>query len=183
MNILNLGCTAEFDMVYSREHDGIREFEKSVGNAGYDLYVDPVWFKEKHNGIIALVPGETVLLSTGLRIGVPNEWYGQVFERGSTGTKAMKYGAGVIDSSFNGIVQVVITNASNGLIILANDETMNKSLDMMMEGDIVYNIEKAVAQMVFLPVPKVNIKEVCSCEIINRESERGEAMLGSTNKK
>ena len=47
---------------------------------------------------------------------------------------------------------------------------------------IVYPYEKAIAQFVVLPVPNTTIEEVTEEEFNQYTSERGEGMLGSSNK-
>lgn len=161
----------------SKENEFVKVPKKRDEDAGYDLFVDPIWFKEKYGSYIHLKPQQTIMLSTGIRTIISSDYYIQIQERGSTGVKAMKYGAGVIDSGFNGIHNVVITNCSDKTIVLHDSR-----VTPIEDDQVYYSIDKAVAQFVILPVPKVEIEEVSVDEVLNRESERGESMLGSTNK-
>lgn len=171
------------DLRVSKENEMVIVPTKTEGNAGYDIYVDPIWFEKAYGDIAVAHVGETLMLSTGIRTVIDSGWYIQIQERGSTGTKAMKYGAGVIDSNFRGIHNVVITNCNNKPIVYYNDKKITKEqLEVIEKIGIAYPISKAVAQFVILPVPKVEIKVVSPEEILSEVSERGEKMLGSTNK-
>lgn len=163
----------------SRENDKVVIPNKREGDAGYDAFIDPVWFEEKYKGYLKIKPRETVMLSTGIRTQFSSDYYLQFEERGSTGTIAMKYGAGVVDSNFTGVLNVIITNCGDKDIILYDEKSVFTYTE---DGAINYPISKAVAQFVMLPVPKVEVIEVYPESIINRETERGENMLGSTNK-
>ena len=52
----------------------------------------------------------------------------------------------------------------------------------LVEDAIVYPNTKAIAQVLFLPVPVLNVVEVSVEEIQAQTSERGEGALGSSGK-
>lgn len=87
---------------------------KNQEDAGYDIYS---CFEEDYLVIPSL---ETVLVPTGLASALPDTHYFQIQERGSTGSKGMKYGAGVIDSSYRGAWFVPITNCTNKDMIITD---------------------------------------------------------------
>ena len=62
-------------------------------NAGMDIYP---CFDEEY---MIIMPGETVLVPTGIASAIDDDYYIQIQERGSSGSKGIKYSAGVIDSS------------------------------------------------------------------------------------
>jgi dUTP pyrophosphatase len=157
---------------FSRENELVKLPTKSEEDAGFDLYVDPEWLKEQ-GGEVIITPQETKLFPTGLRSVIEPNYYAQIQERGSTGVKALKYGAGVIDSGFRGVWQVLITNCSNKSIRISNHEK---------EGYIHYSALKGIAQFVVLPVPKTSIEEATIDEVLKTPSHRGEGMLGSSGK-
>lgn len=61
---------------------------KDDENAGYDLYP---CFAEN---FIIIEPLETKLIPTGIATAFSSNYYAQIQERGSTGSKGIKYGAG-----------------------------------------------------------------------------------------
>ncbi len=157
---------------FSRQNKLVKLPTKSEEDAGFDLYIDPEWLKEQ-GGEVVIEPQETKILPTGLRSVIEPNYYAQIQERGSTGVKALKYGAGVIDSSFRGVWQVLITNCGDKPIRISNHE----------KGDYIhYSALKGIAQFVVLPVPNTNIEEVSVDEVLKTPSNRGEGMLGSSGK-
>lgn len=79
-------------------------FEKDPGNAGYDLYSD-------EDKVIA--PQDTVLIKTDLRLEFPDNLVGRVCPRSGLSLKAkLDVFAGVIDSSYTGIVGVILYNSN-----------------------------------------------------------------------
>lgn len=172
---------------------------KREGDAGYDLYIDRDWFN-MNKGVIMLLPqGDTFVFPIGLKSVIPNEYYAQIQERGSTGIHAMKYGAGVIDASFRGEWKIIITNCNSSKPIFIYDDSivrdkkevireyfatkMCSSLENIVLDDyIFYPISKGIAQFVLLPVPKVEIEEVTEEDIELNTTERGAGMLGSSGK-
>lgn len=169
-------CTIVPKIKFSKENYRCTIPSKSEENAGYDLYIDPIANREQ----IIIKPLETKMLSTGIRAVIPEDYYAQIQERGSTGVKAMKYGAGVIDSSYRGIWNIVITNCSNKDIVLY-DDTISGTVDAD-PNTILYPMSKAIAQFVLLPVPKVEIEEISPEEVLSNKTERMEGKLGSSGK-
>jgi len=121
-------------------------------DAGYDLM--------SNNGGIILRPGETVLVSAGIKIQVPKGYEAQVRPRSGL---ALKHGItvlnspGTIDSGYRGEVGVILHNS----------------------GDHLFEIEKydRIAQMVINKIehPKIIIGKV---DI----TDRGAGGFGSTGK-
>ena len=161
---------------FSRENKSVKIPTKREGDAGRDLYVDLEWLNREHGGEIVLEPLQTAIISTGLRSIIPESHYAQIQERGSTGIKAMKFGAGVLDASFRGIWNIILTNCSDKIIRIAEDNHCQNP------SEIFYPANKGLAQFVFLEVPKVEIDEVSPEFILNSASERGEGKFGSSNK-
>jgi dUTP pyrophosphatase len=78
----------------------------SATAAGLDLYCDL-------DAPLALQPGETTLVSTGVAVEIPAGHFGLVKDRSSLALKGLRTSAGVIDSDYRGEVKVVLTNASS----------------------------------------------------------------------
>lgn len=176
---------------------------KDDENAGYDIYA---CFDEDY----MIIPGhKTGLIPTGIAAAVSNKYYLQVHERGSTGSKGMKYGAGVVDSSYRGEVFICINNVNlNDIVIskLDKKELFDKygetddftgerfirygedEFDLIFEDDdvyykpIIYPYSKAIAQLVVHEVPVMNKKEISYEELKEIPSKRGAGSLGSSGK-
>lgn len=143
---------------------------KTDGNAGYDVYA---LFPETYR---IIKPHETVMIPTGIASIVEEDFYFQLFERGSTGTKGIGQRCGVIDSSYRGEWFIPITNHNNKPIIIF------KSGETVPDGYIAYPYEKALTQAVLLPVPRTIVKEISNEEFSKYGTNRGAGMLGSSGK-
>lgn len=147
---------------------------KEKENAGYDIYA---CFDEDY---ITIKPLETKLIPTGIATAFSSKYYAQIQERGSTGSKGIKYGAGVIDSGYRGEWFIAITNCNNvDLIIGKKDSTFECGNDYKY---IWYPYEKAIAQFVMLPVPEFETSEIDYEELKQIASKRGTGKIGSSNK-
>lgn len=162
---------------FAKMYDDVIIPTKRDGDAGYDIYAR----LEQPSMIIE--PHATVLIPTGLRVWVPNGYYMQLFERGSTGSKGIGQRAGVIDSSYTGEILVPITNHSPDRLILAKpNATPPAGLEDIWDNYKIIYTNKAITQGVVLPVQNFTVLEVSEEEILHRDTERGEGMLGSSGK-
>ena len=138
------------------------------GDAGLDLYFNP-----KHEGFIphperdavTVEPGQSVLLPTGFRFGVPHGYMLEIKNRSSVASKrSLIVGACVVDSGYDGEVFVNIHNIGR--------ETQ------------VIEPKTKIAQAVMIPVVHFRALET-SEEPYDwypiTISERGEGALGSTD--
>lgn len=146
---------------------------KANENAGYDIYP---CFEEDY---IVISPLETKLIPTGIATAMSEDYYAQIQERGSTGSKGIKYGAGVIDSSYRGEWFIPITNCNQSSLIIKKE---NVTLPWSYGNYKVYPYEKAIAQFVILPVPKMEVEEILLEDLQNIKSNRGNECLGSSGK-
>lgn len=150
---------------------------KNDEDAGYDIYA---CFQEDY---IIINPFETKIIPTGLASAFSDNYYVQIQERGSTGSKGMKYGAGVIDSGFRGEWKIVLTNTNNKPIIISKvSEEQLKLVSLDNDNFIYYPYSKAIAQAIVHNVPKMVVNEISYEDLKNIESKRGVGMLGSSNK-
>lgn len=104
-------------------------------------------------------PGETKIIKTGVALEIPAGWYGQLKSRSGLGAKGLIVTAGVVDSGYRGEVGVVVVNGNRGP-----------------SGAFSFKPGDKVAQMVFLPVPEVEITLTQELE----GSARGSSGFGST---
>lgn len=153
---------------------------KEYHNAGYDIY--PCFEKD----FIIIKSHETVLIPTGIGSVLPTEYYFQIQERGSTGSKGIKYSAGVIDSSYRGEWFLAVTNTNAKPVVIAKPDVI-EDLDSLLlptfESDyILYPYDKALFQAILHKVEDVNVEEIDLEEFITYTTERGDGCLGSSNK-
>lgn len=154
---------------------------KNDWDAGYDIYAN---FEEDY---IIIYPHTTKLVPTGVASAMSNDYYIQIEERGSTGSKGIKSSAGVIDASYRGEIFIAITNANNFPIVISKlnkEDLINKyySLYHKMANIILYPYEKAIAQLVLHKLPKLEVEEISYEELKEIPSERGDGSLGSSGK-
>lgn len=178
---------------------------KENENAGYDIYA---CFDED---FIVIPAHTTKLIPTGIAAAVSDKYYLQVHERGSTGSKGMKYGAGVVDSSYRGEIFVCINNVNLEDIVISklsekeliekyaeeDDDLFFYNYMKIKYGDgehdeifvdknkllsIFYPYSKAIAQLVVHEVPVMNVKEITYEELKAIPSKRGTGALGSSGK-
>ena len=119
-------------------------------DAGIDLYASK---KE------IVVGGSVKRIETGIALGIPKGYFAKVFDRSGFGMKSsISFKAGVIDEGYTGEVGLIAANT----------------------GPYPVTIEKGtkVAQIVLLPYPKVQIKEVKTLG----KTDRGDKGFGSTDK-
>ena len=151
-------------------------------DAGYDIYAN---FDENYRFIKS---GETVMIPTGIASCIPVGYYMQIEERGSSGSKGMKYSAGVFDAGFRGEWNLMVTNTTDKVIaIIKHDflEEHKELFDDLVKRNlmIVYPYEKAIFQAILHSTNNQVIpQEISYDELKNIPSERGTGRLGSSNK-
>ena len=156
-----------------RMYEDVKLPSKEVENSGFDIYAN---FEEEFT---VIPPHCSSLIPTGFKTVIPTTHYAQIFERGSTGVKNLKFNAGVIDSGFRGEWNVCLYNGNDVPVVIAKESYDTSDLKFSF---ILYPYEKAIAQFVVLPVPNTTIEEVTEEEFNEYTSERGEGMLGSSGK-
>lgn len=140
-------------------------------DAGYDIYA---CFDEEY---ILISPHETKFIPTGIASSFSNDYVALVKERGSTGSKGIGQRAGVIDSGYRGEWFIALTN-HNIMPLIISKSPKNEHLP----GAIIYPYDKAIAQCLFIEVPKLKINEISYEELLQIKSERGFGGIGSTGK-
>lgn len=149
---------------------------KRDDDAGFDIYAD------KKQSII-IMPHTTELIPTGLRSIIEKGFYVQIQERGSTGSKGIKYGAGVIDSNYRGEWFLATTNINDYPIIITN-ENMPDYNDIIskINNYVIYDIDKAIFQGIVHQTYPVTFIEVLEKDIDSDITDRGSGKLGSSGK-
>lgn len=152
---------------------------KKDEDAGYDLYA---CFDEDY---MLISPGGVTLVPTGIAWAISSDFYMQIEERSSTGSKGIKKNAGVIDSGYRGEILISILNARKENLIISNltEENLKKKYPKLFkEPCFVYNTGKAIAEGVIHRVEKFKVKELSYSDLCSFASERGEKGWGSSNK-
>ena len=165
------------DLIFAKVNPDAIIPSKDDENAGYDIYPcfleDYMYFK----------PHETKLVPTGIASALNNKYYIQIQERGSTGSKGIKYGSGVIDASYRGEWFIVITNTNDVPLVIAKEHITTKDIfEEFGMRHIIYPYSKAIAQGIVHDVPQMNVTELTYQELLMIESERGTGALGSSGK-
>jgi dUTP pyrophosphatase len=129
-------------------------------DAGLDVFFSPA-----EPSSVVLNPGESKVLSTGLKFGVPHGYMLEVKNRSSVAAKrSLIVGACVVDSGYDGEVFINLHNVGNELQVLS-------------AGD-------KIAQLVMTPVIHFRPMETAADTLYSYPmtiSNRGDGALGSTD--
>ncbi len=119
-------------------------------DAGYDLYA--IEYK-------SIKKGESALIKTGIKIDLPQGYYGRVASRSGLAVKHnLEVGAGVIDNGYHGEIMVLIRNHGENYTVSKHDK---------------------IAQLILEKYGNFVIKQVSSISDI-RSTERGSDGFGSS---
>ena len=149
---------------------------KKAENAGYDFYAS---FDEDY---ILIEPFKVALIPTGISWASSEDYYLQLEERSSTGSKGMKICGGIVDSGYRGEIKVALYNANSYPIVLSlyGEEEIRKKIK---DRDFMYySTAKAIAQGIIHRVEKMDEKEISIKALQEIPSERGDKGFGSSNK-
>ena len=110
----------ELEIIFAKVKENAIIPSKEEENAGFDIYAcwDGVEKKDK-----IIKPHTTKLIPTGIACALPINYYFQVEERGSTGSKGIKKSAGVVDSGYRGEIFVAISNVNDRYLIFGDKDT------------------------------------------------------------
>ena len=128
---------------------------KTDGSSGVDLSA----FLEKK---VVIKPNSSELIPTGLQVAIPEELEVQIRPRSGLAAKesiGVLNSPGTIDSDYRGELKIILFNHGNKDFIINN-------------GD-------RIAQMVLVPIVKMEFEEVDSLP----NTDRGQGGFGSTGKK
>lgn len=129
-------------------------------DAGLDIHFSP-----KDGGLVRVFPGQSVVLETGLKFGVPHGYMLEVKNRSSVASKrSLLVGACVIDSGYNGEVKINLHNVG--------------------EEPQVLNPGDKIAQLVMVPVVHFRVSKTDDVlyDTPITISDRGDGGFGSTGK-
>ncbi len=145
-------------------------------DAGYDIYAN---FKEDY---ICITPHETKMIPTGIAGACDTDYCFIAKERGSTGTKGIAQRCGVIDSGYRNEIFIPITNTNSRPLYIIKEHALAAAKKEITDHTVVYPYEKAIAQLLIIPVPTVTVSECTYEELKAIPSQRGSGSLGSSGK-
>lgn len=137
---LSVEKTNPFAKLPQKAHDG---------DAGYDLYACDYY---------SLPPYGQALISTGLKMIIPKDCVGLIWDKSGLAFEGLKTMGGVIDSNYRGEIKVIVKNLSEEFRHIAPGQK--------------------IAQILFQTIAQLEIKE----EKINNNTERGGDGFGSSGK-
>ena len=148
----------EYTRTRTNANDPVRA---NPSDAGLDVFYSP----EEEKQSIAISPGESKVIPTGLRFGVPHGYMLEVKNRSSVAAKrSLIVGACVVDSGYDGEVFVNLHN-------------IGKETQYVRGGD-------KIAQLVMIPVVNFRATQSTSGDLYRSPitiSDRGDGSLGSTD--
>jgi dUTP pyrophosphatase len=160
------------------------------GNAGFDIY--GLLPEGNTDNYVIVNPHETIMLPTGIKSVIPDDYYIQIQERGSSGSKGIKYSAGVVDSNYRGEWFLGVTNANDKPVVFYKEskwysdtlDTLAKAEKECGRGDYIpYPLSKAIFQGVLHKThDDITAKEVDEEKFNKYKTDRGEGKLGSSGK-
>ena len=143
-----------------------RVLEKQYNSAGYDLFPD-------QTGVIN--PSEAHIIPLGFATEFNDDHVALVFDRGSVGLKGCGRLAGVIDSDFRGEWKVILARFP----IAVHEYPYDSKLPVVSYEPFHYSQDKAIAQVLFIPLANVTMEVVAQLGL----TERGSKMDGSSDGK
>ena len=146
---------------YSMPHAKHKPVRANPSDAGLDLKYNP----DVGSQPVSIEPGQSMILGTGLKFGVPHGYMIQIMNRsGNAAKKQLMVGACVVDSCYDGEVFVNLHN-------------IGKKAQIINAGD-------KIAQAVVIPVVPVRFLETKNDNLYDWSpitiSGRGDGALGST---
>lgn len=119
-------------------------------DAGLDLYVP------EGQGVLVR-PGAVYTIDLGVRVAIPDGYYGQLTLRSSAGKKglAIPHGIGVIDSGYRGSLKLLVAAVAEPVLVAAGER---------------------VCQLTILRLPSVEVE----AGIVDTGTDRGQGGFGST---
>ena len=147
---------------YARTHPTAHDPQRAnPSDAGLDVFYSP----ENQQQAVSLNPGESRVIPTGLRFGIPHGYMLEVKNRSSIAAKqSLLVGACVVDSGYDGEVFINLHN-------------VGKQPQFIKPGD-------KIAQVVMVPVVHFRAVQSASGDLYRNPitiSDRGDGALGSTD--
>ena len=107
--------------------DAILPRYAKIGDAAMDMYA-------AHDAEI--LPGETVLVGTGIAMEIPPGYFGSARERSGLSVKGVRLGGGVIDSGYRGEIKGILTALSKEVRIARGDRIFQIIIQPCIAADL-----------------------------------------------
>lgn len=133
---------------------GIVPSYQTSGSCGIDLYC-------ANKEDITINPNESAKVDTGIKIAIPEGYFGAIYPRSSTGVKKnlmLANTVGIIDSDYRGEIMVYFYNYGKNLQVIKNGDRL--------------------AQLVIQPYSRMEIELVDELD----DTDRGDGGFGSTGR-
>ena len=145
--------------------DSQAPYKKHESDGGFDLYYYSC-NQENENNTTELFDGRSCQIHTGIAVQIPKGHVGLIFDRSGLGMNGVMRTAGVIDEGYNGELIVGLTKNQVTDPIASPEDSIELS-----KGD-------RIAQLVIVPIPRLELEEVDSLE----NTDRGDKGFGSSGK-
>lgn len=143
-----------------------RGLERQYNSAGWDLY-------PTSSG--AIVPGTAKVIGLGFATEFDPAYVALILDRGSIGLKGCGRLAGVVDADYRGEWKVVL--ARYPLYVVEDQPNGVPIIQFGPDDEFTYSPEKAIAQVLFMPLADVSVEMVSELSL----SARGDRMNGSSD--
>lgn len=102
-------------------------------------------------------PGAVHTINLGLRVAIPDGYYGQLTLRSSAGKKGLTIpnGVGIIDSGYRGDVALLVTAVAEPVLVATGER---------------------ICQLIIMPLPHVDVE----VGVVHDDTDRGQGGFGST---
>ena len=119
-------------------------------DAGLDLHIP------EGQGLLVR-PGAVHTVDLGVRVAIPDGYYGQLTLRSSAGKKGLTIpnGIGIIDSGYRGNLKLLVVSLTEPVLVAAGER---------------------ICQLVILPLPSVDVE----AGVVDADTDRGQGGFGST---
>ena len=119
-------------------------------DAGLDLHIP-----EGQGRLVR--PGAVYAIDLGIRVAIPDGYFGQLTLRSSAGAKglAIPHGAGIIDSGYRGNLKVLVAALADPVLVSDGER---------------------ICQLIILPLPRVDV----DIRVVDDRTDRGDGGFGST---
>lgn len=146
---------------------------KRFEDAGLDI------FPCLNKPFITIPAGATVTIPTGIAIACSPAFCVIAKERSSLGKLGLSLRAGVCDSGYRGEYKIMLTNTTTHAFVI--DDNAKDVAISDKTGTVTLPSTKAIAQLLVLPVPELDIDVLDYEQFKKLHSERGTSWDGSTD--
>ena len=158
---------------------------KREEDAGFDIYTT-------ENNVL-LMPHQKHQFSTGLAVAPEKGWWMFGCDRGSTGSRGIHTHCGIVDNGYRGEIFICLCNDNDYPVKFTNQiDKIYTTTDFYFDENgkecygkiLYYPINKAIAQLIPMPQPAVESKEITNTAEWEAlcNTERGAGKLGASGK-